>query len=80
MLYLVFTRVDFRFLPHLARTALCDALEKSGLPAEPPPVKNLTMNDISCKCITYWRSKLICLEKIFSTDFENIVTKIERPS
>ncbi|CAK8678183.1 unnamed protein product [Clavelina lepadiformis] len=37
-----------RFLPHLARTALGEALEKSGLPSDPLPVKDLTMNDISC--------------------------------
>ncbi|XP_078484002.1 von Willebrand factor A domain-containing protein 8 isoform X2 [Ciona intestinalis] len=38
-----------RFLPQLARSALCGALEKSGLPPDPFPVQDLTMNDISCE-------------------------------
>uniref|UniRef100_H2YJD6 von Willebrand factor A domain-containing protein 8 n=1 Tax=Ciona savignyi TaxID=51511 RepID=H2YJD6_CIOSA len=38
-----------RFLPQLARSALCGALESSGLPPEAFPVQDLTMNDISCE-------------------------------
>jgi len=38
-----------RFLPHLARTALSEALVKCDLPGDPLPVMELTSNDINCE-------------------------------
>nr|XP_039272426.1 von Willebrand factor A domain-containing protein 8-like isoform X1 [Styela clava] len=38
-----------RFLPQLARTALCDALQKSKLPSEGFNIAELSLDDISCE-------------------------------
>jgi len=38
-----------RFLPHLTRSSLTDALSSCELPSEPAPTKHLTLENIDCK-------------------------------